>query len=144
MNSLVFVRILRSLNPRRSGFIASISFVTTLLTIELSAQVPAKEKPGGWTPQLMMQMKRIGGVRVSPDGERVVFTVRQAGMEGGRSEYLAHIHLAKADGSSSFPLTQGDKSCDDPQWSPSGKWIAFQPIRQAKCLADFGRPQPRC
>src|SRR5258708_31316598 len=75
------------------------------------------DKSAGWTPALMMKVKRIGSVQVSPDGKQVVFTVRQAVMEGDKSEYLTHLYLAGADGGKSSQLTPGDKSCDDPQWS---------------------------
>src|SRR5207244_79683 len=67
-----------------------------------------------------------------PDGKRVAFTVRQASTDGERSEYLTHIHLVNADGSESRQLTQGDKSCDSPQWSPDGKLIAFLSARAGK------------
>src|SRR6185295_7154114 len=54
--------------------------------------------PKAWTPELMMQVKRVGSVQVSPDGQRVAFTVRQAVLAGDRSEYLTHIHLANTAG----------------------------------------------
>src|SRR5471030_1156256 len=104
----------------------AVFFVAFLLAGPVAAQ------PKEWTPLQMMQVKRISGVQVSPDGKRVVYAVRQALLEGGKSEYLTHVHVVNADGSGAIQLTRGDKSCDDPQWSPDGKWIAFISARSGK------------
>jgi dipeptidyl aminopeptidase/acylaminoacyl peptidase len=85
-----------------------------------------------WTPSLMMKVKRIGSVQVSPDGRHVAYTARHAVMDGDKSEYLTHIFLANADGSGTLQLTHGDKSSDDPQWSPDGQWIVFASNRSGK------------
>ena len=87
-------------------------------------------KTDGWTPALMMKVKQIGSVQVSPDGKQVVYTVREAVMDGNRSDYRTQLYLYRADGGGQ--LTQGDASCDDPQWSPDGRWIAFLTARSGK------------
>ena len=91
-----------------------------------SGPLAAQPKNGvEWTPMQMMQFKRISGVQVSPDGKRVVYTVKQAVMDDGKSGYLSHIYVVNASGTFTIQLTGGDKSCDDPQWSPDGKQIAY-------------------
>jgi dipeptidyl aminopeptidase/acylaminoacyl peptidase len=101
---------------------------SSLVSLTPDHTVPAAE----WTLTLAMQVKQIGSVQVSPDGKQAAFTVRSAVMEVDKSEYLIHIYLAMANGKSSWQLTQGDKSCDDPQWSPDGEWIGFLTARLGK------------
>lgn len=97
--------------------------------------------PTGWTPERTFQVHRVGGVQVSPDGKQAVYTVREAIMTEGKSEYRTHVYLAQADGSRSWQLTQGEASCDDPQWSPDGQWIAFVSSRSGKRNLWAIRPQ---
>jgi dipeptidyl aminopeptidase/acylaminoacyl peptidase len=79
----------------------------------------------GWTPDLILQVKRVGPVVPSPDATRAAFVVAEARMDGEKSHWLSQIHVASADGSSGFQLTHGDKSALSPKWSPDGQWIAF-------------------
>jgi dipeptidyl aminopeptidase/acylaminoacyl peptidase len=120
--------------PRGDRWLRIQSFLQTIVAVAgLTTFAHATDaKPVTWSPTLAMQVKRIGSVQVSPDGKHAAFAVRQAMMEGDLSEFRTHVHLASADGSQSRQLTQGDKSCDDPQWSPDGAWIAFVSARSGK------------
>jgi dipeptidyl aminopeptidase/acylaminoacyl peptidase len=102
------------------------------IAVLLLALIPAAARSAEWTPEAMLKVKGVSSVHVSPDGRQVASTVREAVLEGEKSEYLNHIHVANADGSEPFQLTQGDKSCDNPQWSPDGKTIAFTSSRSGK------------
>lgn len=97
------------LHGLRAGVVA-LAVAVVLALLPLSAAQPGKAAV--LTPERLMTLKQINAVRVSPDGQRVLFAVKQAVLDGDRSEYLTHIHLANADGSQARQLTQGGKSCD--------------------------------
>ena len=96
-----------------------------LLSAQSCAWAQVAPQATSWTAEEMMKTKTVGGVQVSADGRRVVFTVTEAVMSGDKSEMLTQIWVASADGAGAVQFTRGDKSSTSPQWSPDGQWIAF-------------------
>ena len=81
--------------------------------------------PRGFTVEDLVNMERVGSPAVSPDGTRVVYTVRSTDMAKNRG----HTDLWMVDLRAAKPapqrLTNNVASSSDPEWSPSGDAIYF-------------------
>ncbi|TSA16824.1 hypothetical protein D4R75_13080, partial [bacterium] len=54
-----------------------LSFFLTLallLVIAFSLPVYSQDTPKGWTPEVMIKIKRVGGTAISPDGKWIAYT----------------------------------------------------------------------
>src|SRR5262245_63842443 len=80
---------------RRSFSAGSTKFLSFILTIALG--VPAlsfvtrsetSDQATVWTQELSMKVKAVGGVEVSPDVKRALYTVNEPVMPSEKSEYL--------------------------------------------------------
>ena len=85
-----------------------------------------------WTPERSLALKGVGPARISPDGARVAYTVTAPVMTDESSEFVAQVWLSDIDGSNANQATFGDKSSENPRWSPDGALLAFTARRLEK------------
>jgi len=85
-----------------------------------------------WTPGQMIRLKRISSAVISPDASSVAYTVSSPQMDGEKSEFLTHIWVASANGTSNRQFTFGDKSCSNVRFSPDNRYLTFTSSRDGK------------
>ena len=95
------------------------------MTTLAGAMAPAAAAPRGFTVEDLVTMERVGSPAVSPDGSRIVYTVRSTDMAKNRGHtdlYLVDLH-----GANRAPqrLTSDAASSTDPEWAPNGDAIYF-------------------
>jgi dipeptidyl aminopeptidase/acylaminoacyl peptidase len=101
------------------------AFATSAMTMATAATAA----PRGFTVEDLVAMERIGSPAVSPDGSRVVYTVRSTDMaknKGHTDLYLIDLRTANA---KPQRLTSDAASSTDPEWSANGDAIYFLSAR---------------
>lgn len=74
-------------------------------------------------PLDLWKMKRLGSPELSPDGQRVVYTVQIWNVVKNKS--TSHLYLTTLATGETRPLTTTQSVDCSPVWSPDGKTIAF-------------------
>ena len=75
------------------------------------------------TPEVLWSMGRIGSHTVSPDGQKLLYTVSYYSVEQNKSHSV--IYISNIDGSEQQMLTTSTKSESEPVFIEDGKRIAF-------------------
>ncbi len=102
------------------------TFAATAVTMATDAMAAA---PRGFTVEDLVTMERVGTPAVSPDGTRVVYTLRSTDMaknKGHTDLYLVDLRNA---GAKPQRLASDAASSTDPEWSAGGDAIYFLSAR---------------
>lgn len=105
--------------------------VTASIFVVLSSSAAmAQTSAASWEPEMHLKVKAVGTPRVSPDGNRIVYTVSDAVTSPEKSEFVTQIWMGNVNTKENRQLTFGEKSSTNPKWSPDGNWIAFTSNRK--------------
>lgn len=85
----------------------------------------AEVSPRGYSlqPEEMIQMAKVGGSALSPDGKTAVYSLSRTSIADNRS--YADLYLISLDGKSRVRLTDTKENESDPQWIEGGARIAY-------------------
>ena len=136
-----------STSPRRS-LIAPLASVALLLPLVLPPALIAQSKRP-MTSDDLMRIRGVSGVALSPNGERVLYTVsawehanaRGDTALGDKHDRRSHVWIVPFAGGTARQLTSSERGESQPQWSPDGSMISFVSARGAAVGEDAPKPQ---
>jgi len=76
----------------------------------------------------LTRIKQVGGIAISPDGKRAIYTVTALEPASEALEYEYRTHLWLVDLEAKTPpraITRGNESASQASWSPDGKSVTF-------------------
>jgi dipeptidyl aminopeptidase/acylaminoacyl peptidase len=94
--------------------------VALIFSISMSHLVAQKK---AFTIEDLYKVKSVGAPVLSPDGNKIAFTLSQSTLAEGKS--LTQIWIMNADGTNQIQLTSGKKSASDPVWSKDGQNLYY-------------------
>ena len=105
-----------------------------VLVLALTSVATAQNRT--YSVEDLMKVRRVGDPQISPDGRQVAFTIGDVNLDANR--VITHIYLISLDGGQTKQLTNGDRSCTSPRWSPDGKKIAYTTAAQIWTMSSDG------
>jgi dipeptidyl aminopeptidase/acylaminoacyl peptidase len=78
--------------------------------------------PAGFQSADLLKLRSAATVQFSPDGSRLAYTITR---NDGPERPFGQLWIMTLSDRKSIPLSAGNESSGDPEWSPDGKWIAY-------------------
>jgi dipeptidyl aminopeptidase/acylaminoacyl peptidase len=104
----------------------------------VASSASAKDKPRVPTIDDLLNIDSIGGVRISPNGKWVAYSVTHSDFK--KNAFLTHLWIAHPASGRKYQLTRGDKSTGNMAWSPDSTWLAFTSDRTGDKSQIFAIP----
>jgi dipeptidyl aminopeptidase/acylaminoacyl peptidase len=111
-------------NSLTHRLIASSCLVSVALAGALAA---ARQAPRVPSVDDLLNVKTVGGARISPNGKWVAYTVSET--DFAQDAFVTQIWLADVASGRTFQATRGDKGAGSPGWSPDSGWLTFTSTR---------------
>ena len=102
---------------RKFASITSIVLATSLSGINTASA-------DGLTIEVLQSLSRVGAPVVSPDGQKVAYTVREANLQENSAQTDIFV-LESTGGAEPLQLTDSPKSDSEPQWGPDNDTLYF-------------------
>ena len=96
-----------------------------LAAASFAVAATATAAPRGFTVEDLVAMERVGAPAVSPDGSRIVYTVRSTDLAKNKSHTDLYMADLRTPGATPQRLTADAASSTDPEWSAAGDAIYF-------------------
>lgn len=100
------------------------------LGVLLTAIAVSTQGPSGPSIDDVLNLKRVGGPAISPNGRQVAYTVRETNWD--ENAYETEIWIADTASGQSRQVTNARKSSSQPAFSPDGAWLGFISDRDGK------------
>ena len=94
-------------------------------TSSLRAQEEGAEASGRLSANDTLRIHNVGGPRISPDGEWILYTVSTRDMDDEDLSRRTHLWRVGVDGEGNRQLTHGEDSASSPRWFADGEKFAF-------------------
>ncbi len=109
--------------PRPAALFATPTTVLATLLVAALAGPAAAAPTRGLTIDDMLAMQRVAEPAVAPDGDRVVFAVRDTDLTANRGRW--DLYLTSVSGRRATRLTSHPDNDTSPRWSPDGRHVYF-------------------
>jgi dipeptidyl aminopeptidase/acylaminoacyl peptidase len=102
--------------------LSGIAFFFVFAAAAPSQEASQASSPKSLTPEASLNLRRIGDLQLSPDGNRLAFVVNEPPKAEARAH---HVWLYDKQSGTVRQFTFSDKSESSPKWSPDGTRLAF-------------------
>src|SRR5882762_10766999 len=100
-----------------------IAICLVVLAVASFTSLASAQESRRFTVEDLLKVRRVADPQVSPDGNRVAFTIGDVNWEANK--VINQIYVMSTEGGSMKQLTNGSSSATAPRWSPDGKRIAY-------------------